>query len=63
MELEDGGELTGFVFSFSWALFIIFEKVTVRMPWPLKHFLIGQFPGEFEAQLQVLRLTSNEVSV
>jgi len=26
------------------------------MPWPLKHFLIGQFPGEFEAQQQVMKL-------
>jgi hypothetical protein len=25
------------------------------MPWPLKHFLIGQFPGEFEAQRQVMK--------
>jgi len=56
MELEDGGQLTAFVFSFSWALFIVFEKVTVRMPWPLKQLLIGQFPGEFEAQRQVMKL-------
>jgi len=49
-----GEELMGFVFSFSWALFIVFEIVTLRMPWPLKHFLIGQFPGEFEAQRQVM---------
>ena len=53
----------GFVYSFSWALFIVFEKVTVKAPWPLKHFLIGQFPGEFEAQRQVIKLRSNEVSV
>jgi len=53
----------GFVFSFSWALFIVFEKVTLQMPWPLKHFLIGQFPGEFEAQRQVMRLRGNEVLV
>jgi hypothetical protein len=33
------------------------------MPWPLKHFLIGQFPGEFEPQRLVIRLRSNEVSV
>ena len=50
----------GIVFSFSWALFIVFEKLTVRMPWPLKQFLIGQLPGEFEAQLQVMRTRTNE---
>jgi hypothetical protein len=32
----------------------------LRMPWPIKHFVIGQFPGEFEAQLQVMRLRSEE---
>jgi len=57
-----GEELTGFVFSFSWALFIVFEKVTLRMPWPLKHFLIGQFPGEFEAQCQVMTVRSEKAS-
>jgi hypothetical protein len=51
----------GFVFWFSWALFIVFEKVTLRMPWPIKHFVIGQFPGEFEAQRQIMRLKSKEV--
>jgi hypothetical protein len=33
------------------------------MPWPLKHFLIGQFPGEFEAQVQVMRLRNDEALV
>ena len=50
----------GVIFSFSWALFIMFEKATARMPWPLKRFLVGQFPGEFEAQLQVMRLRAND---
>ncbi len=52
-----------FVFSFSWALFIVYEKVTLLMPWPLKHFLLGQFPGEFEAQRQVMRMRGNELLV
>jgi len=30
------------------------------MPWPLKRFLIGQFPGEFEAQRQVMKLRNEE---
>jgi hypothetical protein len=45
----------GLVYWFSWALFIVYEKVTLRMPWPLKRFLLGQFPGEFDAQQAVLR--------
>ena len=53
----------GFVFSFSWALFIVFERMTLFMPWPLRHFVIGQFPGEFEAQRQVIRLRLKEVLV
>jgi len=50
----------GIIFSISWALFIVFENITVRMPWPLKRFLIGQFPGEFEAQLQVMKPRKSE---
>ena len=43
------------VYWFSWALFIVYEKVTLRLPWPLKNIVIGQFPSEFHAQQQVLR--------
>jgi len=36
--------------------------MTLWMPWPLKHFLLGQFPGEFEAQRQVMMARSEEAS-
>ena len=45
----------GLVYWFSWALFIVYERVTLRLPWPLKNFVLGQFPGEFRAQQEVLR--------
>jgi hypothetical protein len=45
----------GLVYWFSWALFIVYEKVTLRLPWPVKNFVLGQFPGEFRAQQEVLR--------
>jgi hypothetical protein len=44
-----------FIFNFAWALFIIFETVVLRLPWPLKHFLLRQFPDEFVAQRAVVR--------
>ncbi|HZY93772.1 MAG TPA: hypothetical protein VFE98_02800 [Candidatus Bathyarchaeia archaeon] len=47
-----------FVFWFSWALFIVFERITLGMPWPAKDFLISQFADEFEAQRQVLKVRS-----
>ncbi len=47
-----------FLFYFAWALFIVFEKVTLHMPWPIRHFLIGQFPDEFKAQRAVVKLRS-----
>jgi len=49
----------GLVYWFSWALFIVYEKVTLHLPWPLKNFLLGQFPGEFQAQEEVLRPRPN----
>ena len=44
----------GFSFSLGWALFIVYAKITIRMPWPLKQFLISQFPDELNAQSLVL---------
>ncbi len=45
-----------FTFSFAWALFLVFEKTTPRVPWPLREFLLRQFPDEFAAQRVVVRL-------
>jgi len=47
--------LASFTFSFAWALFIVIEKIVLRLPWPLKHFLLKQFPDEFAAQIAVFR--------
>ncbi|HEX4919177.1 MAG TPA: hypothetical protein VFV92_00365 [Candidatus Bathyarchaeia archaeon] len=44
-----------FLFSFAWSLFLVFEKITDRTPWPLRIFLLGQFPDEFAAQKAVVR--------
>jgi hypothetical protein len=51
-----GGRVMGFVFWFSWALFIVFERITLGMPWPAKYFLVSQFADEFDAQRQVLKV-------
>ncbi|HYU54781.1 MAG TPA: hypothetical protein VEL71_01040 [Candidatus Dormibacteraeota bacterium] len=42
-------------FSLAWALFTVFEKVVLRLPWPLRRFVIMQFPDEFAAQQVVVR--------
>ncbi len=47
--------LASFTFSFAWALFIVFERIILKLPWPLKQFLLRQFPDEFAAQRAVLR--------
>src|SRR6266581_6362701 len=42
-------------FSLAWAVFTVFEKVVLRLPWPLRRFVIMQFPDEFAAQQVVVR--------
>jgi hypothetical protein len=37
-------------FSFAWALFLVFEEVVLRLPWPLQDFVLRQFPDEFVSQ-------------
>lgn len=41
-------------FSIAWALFLVFKKTTLRLPWPMREFVLGQFPDEFAAQLEVV---------
>jgi hypothetical protein len=47
--------LVSLIFSFAWALFIVFETIVLKLPWPLKQFLLKQFPDEFAAQRAVIR--------
>jgi hypothetical protein len=51
----------GFAFSFAWALFLVFERTVLRLPWPLRIFVIRQFPDEFEAQRFVV-LVRNKIA-
>lgn len=44
------------LFGFAWALFVVLERITLRLPWPLKQFLLEQFPDELVAQRVVIRL-------
>jgi hypothetical protein len=44
-----------FAFSFAWALFLVYERMLAGMPWPLRHYLLSQFPDEFRAQRAVVR--------
>ena len=39
-----------FRFSFAWALFLVFEKIVSSLPWPLRDFVLRQFPDEFGSQ-------------
>jgi hypothetical protein len=43
-----------FTFSFAWALFHVFEKTVMHLPWPLRGFVLRQFPDEFVAQRAVV---------
>jgi hypothetical protein len=45
----------GIPFSLAWSLFLVFERIVQRLPWPLKRFVIMQFPDEFAAQRVVVR--------
>jgi hypothetical protein len=42
-------------FNLAWALFIVFEKIVLSLPWPLQRLVIMQFPDEFRAQQVVVR--------
>lgn len=44
----------GLTFSFAWALFLVFRKTTLRLPWPMREFVLKQFPDEFAAQLELV---------
>ncbi len=48
-------DLGRFAFSFAQALFVVFETLTLRLPWPVKHFVLRQFPDEYAAQRVVMR--------
>jgi hypothetical protein len=43
-----------FIFSFAWSLFIVFEKIILNLPWPVKNYFISQFRDEYLAQRSVL---------
>ena len=45
----------GIPFSLAWSLFLVSEKIVQRLPWPLRRFVIMQFPDEFAAQQVVGR--------
>ena len=45
----------GIPFSLAWSLFLVLEKIVQRLPWPLRRFVIMQFPDEFAAQQIVVR--------
>ena len=45
----------GIPFSLAWSLFIVFERIVQRLPWPLRRLVIMQFPDEFAAQKVVVR--------
>ncbi len=44
-----------FAFSFAQALFAVFETLVLRLPWPVKHFVLHQFPDEYAAQRVIAR--------
>src|SRR5438093_13226109 len=52
---ESQVRLASFTFSFAWALFIVFERIILKLPWPLKQFLLRPFLAEFAAEIAVLR--------
>src|SRR6266705_4904433 len=51
-----GGSMS-LTFSFAWALFLVYERIVLAMPWPARQFLLSQFPDEFAAQRAVVRVT------
>jgi hypothetical protein len=48
----------GVPFSLAWSLFLVFEKIVQRLPWPVRRFVVMQFPDEFAAQQIVVRARS-----